>query len=279
MADSRLKLFGVSMFCPQCKCEYRTGFVRCSSCDIDLVESLDADDSDDGGSRVGEKPKKLWNGVDRSVLDAICDALEAAGIPYSDENLEPRLLYASMRDDSLEVWVPESAYEAAREVLRKQFAGEESGDDAAGVPGIDSEQQSSSVPGVTGQGSAGFGSAGLVERHVPGRGEHYEVDAVGEADSSSELPAQDSVAGAAPDDVPTEGMDELDPDGPTVEVWSGDQEGMGAILKSCLAENGITAEVVAADRNRERLLVHAHDEARAREIVHEVVEAAPPKLE
>jgi hypothetical protein len=269
------------MFCPECKCEYREGFTHCSTCDVDLVESLDAADGADdvAGNPAGAKPKKLWNGVDRSVLDSICDALEAANIPYSNETLEPRLLYASMRDDSLEVWVRESDYEAAREVLRRQFGGSESGDADAALPGIDSTAQGTAVPGVMGQTSAGFGVAiaeGLADLDREGE-DHAEVDP--EPDPSAELPAQDSVAGVAPDDVPDEAADDLDPDGPTVEVWSGPQIGMADILKNCLAENGITALVVAAGNERERLLVHAHNEERAREVVHEVVEAAPPELE
>src|SRR5215471_19355815 len=28
------------MFCPQCKAEYRVGFVRCSTCDVELVDQL-----------------------------------------------------------------------------------------------------------------------------------------------------------------------------------------------------------------------------------------------
>jgi hypothetical protein len=28
------------MFCPQCKDEFRAGFTRCASCDVDLVDSL-----------------------------------------------------------------------------------------------------------------------------------------------------------------------------------------------------------------------------------------------
>jgi hypothetical protein len=28
------------MFCPQCKAEYRVGFVRCSACDVELVDQL-----------------------------------------------------------------------------------------------------------------------------------------------------------------------------------------------------------------------------------------------
>jgi hypothetical protein len=267
------------MFCPQCKCEYREGFTRCSTCDVNLVESLDTRGSGDGrGNRVGEKPKKLWNGVDRGVLDRICDALEAADIAYSDEKLEPRLLYASMRDDSMEVWVRESDYEAAREVLRRQFGSDESGDADAALPGIDSAAQGTTVPGVMGQTSAGFGVA-IAEGSASRDGEG-DANAGADADEFvSELPAQDSVDGAAPDDVPDQAADDLDPDGPTVEVWSGPRIGMADILKNCLAENGITALVLAAGNDRERLLVHGHNEERAREVVHEVVEAAPPELE
>ncbi len=31
------------MFCPQCKAEYRAGFVKCSDCDVELVEQLSVD--------------------------------------------------------------------------------------------------------------------------------------------------------------------------------------------------------------------------------------------
>ena len=31
------------MFCPQCRAEYREGFVKCSDCDIPLVDQLPAD--------------------------------------------------------------------------------------------------------------------------------------------------------------------------------------------------------------------------------------------
>ena len=34
------------MFCPVCSDEYRTGFTRCASCDVGLVETLDAAGSD-----------------------------------------------------------------------------------------------------------------------------------------------------------------------------------------------------------------------------------------
>jgi len=31
------------MYCPSCRDEYRPGFTRCATCDVDLVESLDSD--------------------------------------------------------------------------------------------------------------------------------------------------------------------------------------------------------------------------------------------
>ena len=31
------------MFCPKCKAEYRIGFIRCSDCDIELVDHLPVD--------------------------------------------------------------------------------------------------------------------------------------------------------------------------------------------------------------------------------------------
>jgi hypothetical protein len=31
------------MYCPQCKAEYRVGFIRCSDCDVELVDHLPVD--------------------------------------------------------------------------------------------------------------------------------------------------------------------------------------------------------------------------------------------
>lgn len=34
------------MFCPSCQCEFRRGYTRCVSCDVELVEDLSAVESD-----------------------------------------------------------------------------------------------------------------------------------------------------------------------------------------------------------------------------------------
>lgn len=42
------------MFCPVCRDEYRRGFTRCATCDVDLVETLDAEPAAD----LPERPHK-----------------------------------------------------------------------------------------------------------------------------------------------------------------------------------------------------------------------------
>src|SRR4051812_23740361 len=41
-----MSLAEVSMFCPQCKAEYRFGFTRCSDCDARLVDQVPVEPSD-----------------------------------------------------------------------------------------------------------------------------------------------------------------------------------------------------------------------------------------
>jgi hypothetical protein len=68
------------MFCPVCKLEYRPGFTKCSDCDVNLVESLDA--SSGALQDDPEVPSVLWTGTDSEADGAICRALDAAGINY-----------------------------------------------------------------------------------------------------------------------------------------------------------------------------------------------------
>jgi hypothetical protein len=67
------------MFCPVCKLEYRPGFTKCSDCEVDLVESLDASSAQQENL---EAPSVLWTGTDSQADGAICGALDAAEINY-----------------------------------------------------------------------------------------------------------------------------------------------------------------------------------------------------
>lgn len=66
------------------------------------------------------------------------------------------------------------------------------------------------------------------------------------------------------------------PEDATVEIWEGEQLEMGELLAASLMENQIHSRVAEA-RGAHRLFVLPGDEARAREVVREVVEGVPPE--
>lgn len=86
-----------------------------------------------------------------------------------------------------------------------------------------------------------------------------------------EFPEDDENAPSVPDDVP----ENYDPDEATAEVWSGNDADTKDMLVACLRENGIGCELEAEDKFRIRVMPSS--ETRAREIVREVIEAAPPQ--
>ena len=63
---------------------------------------------------------------------------------------------------------------------------------------------------------------------------------------------------------------------PVSEIWKGDEEHFADTLIACLRENGI-ASLKITEGSRWRLVVRPDQEARAKEIVREVVEARPPE--
>jgi hypothetical protein len=79
-------------------------------------------------------------------------------------------------------------------------------------------------------------------------------------------------AARAPSDV----AEDWDDREPVSEVWNGGEEDFANTLIACLRENGIRSQKLA-EGGRWRLLVRPPEEARAKEIVREVVEAAPPE--
>ncbi len=215
-----------SMFCPVCTAEYRPGFMRCSDCDVDLVEALPADSDAEAELPAADltSPELLWAGIDAGAFARVTGALETADIPFNDQSPGWRLLYSSMRHP-FEIWVQKKDHDAAEKILKEQL----------------------------GHGAGETGSA------------------TGGAEASPEL-AEPIGEWAAPDDL----LENLDPEDATVEVWSGQQQGMAQILKDCLRENGIGCIVDRADGQTPRVLVPPESGARAREIVREVIDGEPP---
>lgn len=264
------------MFCPNCKAEYRLGFTRCADCDVDLVERLDADATDSSQSPDDanlDAPILLWSGVDSSALDEIREALDAAQIPYNDEPLETRLLYASMRHP-LEVWVQKSDFAAARAAVSKRFGSHGGG---SVVAGLEAEQNADPVAGVLGSGLTREVTPANVDLGSQARGSEDE-DA-----EDAELPPEDRIAEQPYD--PKEGMEEpavpRDADGniedePTREVWSGSDQQLADYIAMCFREDGIRFAQLPIDSGGVRILVFSDREKRARQIVREIVEGAVP---
>lgn len=90
------------------------------------------------------------------------------------------------------------------------------------------------------------------------------------------LPADDSGEASPDESSEREVPESWDPASATVEVWSGEDRKMLEFLVSALRESGIPSRT-EQEGARVAVLVRPEDEARAREIVHEVVESKPPE--
>jgi hypothetical protein len=97
-------------------------------------------------------------------------------------------------------------------------------------------------------------------------------------ENETEETEEESVADDAEDSSPSNRdyvPDDWDPEQATCEVWSGDDRAIAKNLCDCLRENGVGSRVPPEVMSL-RIFVLPGDEARAREIVREVIEQAPP---
>lgn len=248
------------MFCPVCKYEFRRGFTHCNQCDVDLVETLPAEEEVDHAppptAAQMDHPTLLWSGANGGIFSALTVALDEAEIPYNKEELDARLVFTSQHGD-LEVWVPAANVPQAQPLLDSVLANP-----------LNSEAA------------------------------QYRSDAEGERPVAVDNELLDESDEGA-DDVRNENVArELYPEDATAEVWSGGDESVAEILKSCLAEIGVACYVhrplsesdgdsAAAQRSDDApshdnaaafaVRVLPEDEERAREIVQQVTTGAPPE--
>ena|SRR6202521_2633468 len=89
------------------------------------------------------------------------------------------------------------------------------------------------------------------------------------------LPESESVDQDEAAIVPSNVPEDWDDDAAVSEAWNGDEEDFANTLVACFRENGIPSHKLTQD-GRWRLVVRPEQEARAKEIVREVVEASPP---
>jgi hypothetical protein len=86
------------------------------------------------------------------------------------------------------------------------------------------------------------------------------------------LPESDQPDSDGPQDLSVEWNE----DDPVTEVWNGEKEDFADTLAACLREIGIASRKLS-EASRWTLVVRPEQEARAREVVREVVEASPPE--
>ena len=89
------------------------------------------------------------------------------------------------------------------------------------------------------------------------------------------LPVLDDVDSDESTNTPTDLHEDWDDDVAVTEVWNGDEEHFANTLVACFRENRIPSHKLT-ENGRWRLLVRPDQEACAKEIVREVVEASPP---
>ncbi len=260
-------LFFAFMFCPKCKAEYRLGFTRCEDCDADLVESLDAPGNRAPGSELSA-PVLLWSGFHTGTLEEIRAALDDANIPYNDEPLEARLLYASMRHP-LEVWVQKADFDAAKKLISKRLAGDDAADDV--LAGLEIEPNDPPIVGARRDGSA--------RSTTP-----LNANSASSADATEDLEDPDS---DLVDEIPEQPYDPTEDvvgppasnpeDEPSIEVWTGAESDIADYVAMCFREDGIRFARLPDSAGAIRILVFPDSEERARLIVREVVEGKLPE--
>ena len=90
------------------------------------------------------------------------------------------------------------------------------------------------------------------------------------------LPESDDADSDEQTSLEPDSPEDWDEDDPVAEVWNGDKEEFADTLNACLREIGIGSRKLS-ESGHWRLVVRPEHEARAKEIVREVVEASPPE--
>ena len=230
------------MFCPQCNAEYRPGFTRCSDCDVDLVQdppqyALAGKSAAEPGDPNEDPFCSFWKGEDPRVHAELCEVLEEAGIPHKSVFRRDRLFNFS-NFPAYEVGVPFSLFEKAEKVVQETYGTDDVQDVGAQELAGRVVGPSSSVPILP-------ESVSLPEQDIPG--------------------------------PPTTGeAEEWFPEDATVNVWSTQTKEPSEFLVAALHENGIHCRL-DQQGSHAKLYVLPQDASRAREIVREVVEGAPPE--
>ena len=229
------------MFCPQCRVCYRAGFTHCTDCDVDLVDELPLAQAEVFESNPGDKEDPFcafWQGDDPRLHAELSTVLDEAGIPHTTVRREDHLF--NLRNfPAFQIGVPFSLFEKAETAVKDAYEM-----DVAGAA------QSLTPPAL-----------------IPDRSRV--VQKLPETLTPSK---EENIPGP-----PEAGDDaEWESEGGAIEVWSGEDPALGDMLVASLRENKIRVRRETS-HGRQSVLASSEEEAKAREIVKEVVEGVPPE--
>lgn len=118
-----------TMFCPNCKAEYREGFTRCADCDVELVYELSAAaiipiEPIDPGDPVEDPFCSFWKGDDPRVHAELCELFAEQDIPYKTIRRQDHLFNWNTKS-AFEIGVPFSRFDKAEAVVKEAYGGDE----------------------------------------------------------------------------------------------------------------------------------------------------------
>ncbi len=251
------------MICPQCKAEYRPGFTVCADCEVPLVAQLPTPPSGPADpTEPGDDPFcAFWKGDDPRIHAELCELLDQEAIPHKTVRRADHLFNLNSRS-AFQIGIPFSFFEKAEAAVKEAYGSDDEIQPASSLlpPGTDH------LPGTA------RGLLWLDERLRSAR----EESELHPESPIAELPEEPSSWGTAA--VAHADWDPQDwyPEDATAEVWSGDQIELTEMIAASLQENQIHSRRDNL-KGRCTLFVLPGDEARGREIVREIVDAAPPE--
>jgi hypothetical protein len=118
-----------TMFCPNCKAEYRKGFTQCADCGVELVHELPEAaivpiDPIDPGDPVEDPFCSFWKGDDPRVHAELCELFAEQSIPYKTIRRQDHLFNWNTKS-AFEIGVPFSRFDKAETVVKEAYGGDE----------------------------------------------------------------------------------------------------------------------------------------------------------
>jgi len=229
------------LICPQCHAEYREGFTSCSDCHVLLVRKLPLEPEvvPEPGDPNADPFCSFWKGNDARVHAELCFVLDEARIPHKTVRRQDHLFNLS-NYPAFQIGVPFSLYESAENAVREAFQLDPEDPEAV---------QNLVAPPL-----------------LP--------------DSSDRVRKLPEVLLPAPDeDIPGPPLDDeastLSLEEHSVEIWSGTDASCWDMFVASLHENEIPCRWEVRNGHYSLRVLPA-DAQRAREVLAEIINAAPP---